>query len=183
MNNVMVDIETLGTGQNTVVLSIALVRFNERTEGEDLHIKFNRHEVRQQVEKGRIIDPDTVMWWLRQDSDAQKAITETYNSDFSRDMEVALEQVLAFVKPDDIVWANPPSFDIAILEDLMRDFNMPCLIKKHFNVRDLRTMKKVLGTSPKPENFIAHDALHDCMQQIRDLRAGLDRIGMLRAIA
>lgn len=183
MNNVMVDIETLGTGPDTVVLSVALVRFNDCAEAEFLHIKFNSQEINQQVEKGRKISPDTVMWWLQQGKDAQAAITETYNTDFKRGMYAALSQISKFMQPGDIIWANPPSFDVATLDNLMAQFDLPAFAPEHWNVRDLRTIKKTFGSAPKRPDVVAHDALWDCLQQIDDLRFGLKKAGMMRSLA
>ena len=70
MSNIMLDIETLSTAQNALVLSVGVVWFCENRIIQIHHIKNRISTATGDVSK------DTAMWWLKQSDDARKAITE-----------------------------------------------------------------------------------------------------------
>lgn len=62
MNHFMLDIETLGTNNNALVVSISAVQFDMSSNeiGDKFEIGLNKE---QQLEKGAIIDQSTIDWW------------------------------------------------------------------------------------------------------------------------
>jgi hypothetical protein len=66
----MFDVETLGTESNSVILSAALIHFDfdkvlafQEYVDSACYVKFDQEE---QINKGRVIENDTVAWWKKQ---------------------------------------------------------------------------------------------------------------------
>lgn len=76
----MIDIETLATKPDAVVLTVGGVKFNPYS-AEEPHTPFSvRLDIDEQTAKGRVIDPNTIEWWSKQD----KAIQDEAFSDENR---------------------------------------------------------------------------------------------------
>jgi len=62
-----IDIETLGTNPDTVVLTIGGIKFNPNEDG-GLHSEFYyRVDINEQLESGRSVLESTLDWWSKQD--------------------------------------------------------------------------------------------------------------------
>ena len=59
----MVDIETLGVSNNSVILSLAAVEFNKST-GETGKKFYKKISIESCLEAGLVIDADTLQWWM-----------------------------------------------------------------------------------------------------------------------
>lgn len=58
---IMLDLETMGTGPTAAIVAIGAVKFNQQ----GIHDRFYRSvTLVSSAEAGLTIDPDTVMWWL-----------------------------------------------------------------------------------------------------------------------
>lgn len=71
MNNVMLDIETIGNKPWSVIVSIGAVIFNPKTgdiSDSTFHKKIN---IESCMNLGLKMDASTVLWWLKQSKDAQ----------------------------------------------------------------------------------------------------------------
>ena len=153
----MLDIETLSTAKNAVVLSIGACAFDENFEIID---KFYV-ELDTSVQTMRHISIATVKWWLGQK--VQPPLDgEVHPSD-------ALFQLREFCKGSYTYWAQGPHFDMTILETLADDFKT-YVPWKYWQIRDLRTMEKMFEFE-KTINTEAHDALADCVAQLSDLKS------------
>ena len=64
----MVDIETLGTKPNSVVLTVGGCKFNPFTMDEPFDFFLMKLDVDQQIEQGRFVDDKTLEWWGKQDA-------------------------------------------------------------------------------------------------------------------
>lgn len=169
-NNFMVDIETLGTGTNAVILSIGavglslggnMVEFNEIIDPNSLpRDKFS-------------IDFDTVRWWMLNSEVARKRICE---ASYGTPANVALEQFCKWVKRyfdcDKVkVWGNGASFDQPILNNAFRAFGI-ATPWKFWNERCYRTFKALypdIKADPRPDDNVVHDALDDARTQFGHL--------------
>ena len=74
MTNIMLDLETLGTKSDSVILSIGAAAFNEDSIINEFYTTIN---VQSCVEKGLKMYPDTVCWWANQSDAAKKGIFES----------------------------------------------------------------------------------------------------------
>ena len=69
-NDVMIDMETLSTNPDCVILTIGAVRFDPRGDGVAERLELRPTIDEQTEEFNRSIDPDTVEWWGQQSESA-----------------------------------------------------------------------------------------------------------------
>jgi hypothetical protein len=70
----MLDIETLATTPDAVVLSFAAVKFNEFNAQETYIDEINvALDVDEQINLGRTVNPETLNWWATQPKEIQEA--------------------------------------------------------------------------------------------------------------
>jgi hypothetical protein len=172
-DDMMIDIETLGNGSDAIVVSIGAVLFNRNT-GE-IGPKFYKHLAYQdQVDKGRKVTASTIAWWMSQDDDARKnAFTRVQIP-----TRQALIELQSFIQDNTLEckpWGNGPSFDLTILENLFKDFNVE--FPWHFrHVRCLRTFKElVYDGKDLVRDGVHHDALDDAVHQAKIVIEGIKR--------
>lgn len=166
MNDIMIDIETLGKRPGCVILSIAAVAF-DRESFDMKNIYYGKIDTASSLARGYTVDLETAKWWFSQEDrsilcDGKRNI---------RDTLVELSSSIFDECPDPFVWANGADFDISILYYAFDQEEIQ--IPWRFNaVRDLRTAKDVLKYSGAnvPPNQNKHDALADCRHQILQLR-------------
>ena len=64
----MIDLETLGTDPNSVIISLGAIKFNPYTDVEPDGGLYIKPDIDEQQDLGRTINDDTLEWWGRQDS-------------------------------------------------------------------------------------------------------------------
>lgn len=158
MQDVMIDIETLGTTPGCAILSIAAVPFNCNAPLEYFYTKILPASC---TEVGLHIDDKTVDWWSKQPQDA-------YNEAFSgtTHIAIALSELNAYLMRlgEVRVWGNGASFDVPILEAALAK----CGSKpkwKYYNSMCYRTLKNLYKAVPAPSNKLKHSALEDAKTQ------------------
>jgi len=176
---IMLDMETIGTAANSVILSIGAVYFNDDgTLGDEYYTVL---ETNSQKLHGRYVDPDTVAWWEKQSEEAKKE-AYSYPDKDRQSTAIALSKLFEFIKQggkDVLIWGNGSDFDNALLADLFRSFG----IKQpwaFWNNRCFRTFKsefKHLASEPAFEG-IKHHALYDAKHQVRYLAKIKSALGM-----
>ena len=168
--NVMIDIETLGTKPGAVIASIAAVGFDIKT-GSRQKIFHERIDIVQaQHVFGLHVDASTVKWWLVQ---SQEAMNDLMGNARIDDVLLSFNSVIRNKCKDRVCqfWANSPSFDFRLLEAAM-DKTRGCLPWQYFQEMDVRTIAAMrpeikLEVCAKPEyKQFAHTALSDCYMQI-----------------
>lgn len=189
--HVMVDLETLGTHQNAVVTQISAVPFTE----DEIFIDkaFNVYlNVDEQQKVGRTISGSTVAWWLNQHVEAREILSNGLRN--PAPVENALHDFHNW--PSLIgytwsqvhgIWAKGPSFDLAIVDHLAEQFDMRSpFLGKFRQYRDVRTLEPYVSAygigkahENTPAGYVgyAHDALFDCVKQIKDVQAAWYEIG------
>lgn len=170
----MLDIETLGTAPGSVIIEIAAVPFNfgktTRIEDADKVIRVFP-DIAAQLQLGMTIDPGTVQWWT---SDPQRL--QLFAASMNQPVRLPLDYVANFLNDAwqrwacVALWANSPSFDVVLLEDLYRRVNVKPAWAYH-QTRDLRTLIWATGHERSrelvPAPALQHDALADCRYQIQ----------------
>ena len=159
--NLMLDIETLGTNPNAIVLSIGAVFFTKGGLKETFYVELNKED---QVSRGRRSTPSTVEWWNTRGIPIP--------GDASCNNTVVLKQLQEFINDGQIfhgkdvkVWGNGSSFDVTIMEHLFSIYNIEAPWK-FFNVRDVRTIVDLYPKCrPREEN--PHHALEDAKNQAK----------------
>ncbi|AUR81600.1 ribonuclease H-like domain protein [Vibrio phage 1.009.O._10N.261.51.C9] len=169
MNNLMVDIETLGTKNTSIILSIGACYFDINT-GE-IGPTFHQHiSAESCADAGLTADMSTVMWWLGQNKDAQNALIE--GSRTARPLHEVLQGFSAMVGPGVKVWGNGATFDNTIIKNAYDRIGMK-VPWDFWNDRDVRTIVDLgqqVGIDPKrdmPFQGVKHDALADAVHQAR----------------
>lgn len=165
MTDIMIDIETLGTGTDAVVISIGAISFDltNLTLGDEFYITLKFQD---QLDKGRKIQEDTLKWWLSQDLTVLSSAP--VNQVPSGSALVDLAEFLRKCEPDireRKVWGNGATFDISILESLYKTFNMQ-FPWNYQAAMDLRTFKRFIGKGASiPKIPGKHNALIDAKIQ------------------
>jgi hypothetical protein len=174
----MLDIETLGTASNSVVVQIGCCMFDRLTGeiplNDRLLININIDSC---LKKGLVVSGGTIEFWLKQEgrSFLDKPIAIT----------VALEQLKSFYQRQSMFGKNPiytwshASFDIPIIESA---FSACGIISpfKYFNCRDIRTLTDIghfdIKKDPEYKTKKTHNALEDCLYQVQYCVPCLQRI-------
>lgn len=181
--HVMVDLETMGKKHNAPIVAIGAVVFDPAT-GSIGESFYKVVCLESSVNWGAVIDPSTVIWWLKQSSEARSAIV----NDDAIPLLDALLQFREFVS-DNVaggskkaqVWGNGASFDNSILRS-----SYDCIAEdypwEYWNDRDVRTMVELgqaISFDPKttiPFEGSRHNALADAIHQTRYVSAIWQRI-------
>jgi len=158
LQDVMIDIETLGTTPGCAILSIAAVPFNCTSPLEYFYVKVDSKTC---TEVGLHIDDKTVDWWTKQPQDAQ---AEAFSG--TTHIAIALSELNAYLMRlgEVRVWGNGASFDVPILEAAIAK----CGSKpkwKYYNAMCYRTLKNLYKALPAPPNAMKHSALEDAKTQ------------------
>jgi hypothetical protein len=163
-NHIMLDLETLSTENKAVIVQISLVRFNPLTKriisSLDTKIDFS-----DQIIKGRHISRSTLLFWLSQEKSAINSVFLDKVTDSTYD---ALEAVKKFIRGNDNIWGNGPSFDCSKLGSLFLDFGMH-IPWKYNNERCVRTVSSMHRSNKTSYPFegIPHNGIDDCKNQIK----------------
>jgi hypothetical protein len=157
-----IDIETLGTSPDTVVLTIGGIKFDPMAD-DGLHSEFYyRLDADEQIEMGRSVDEKTLEWWETQSEEVKNEALAP-NDRFP--VEETLKALNKWLVGVDKIWCQGPVFDIGILQDLYKQIglhhNWPFYI-----IRDSRTLFGLMPKDPRKEiDFAAHNALADAIVQ------------------
>lgn len=141
----MIDIETLGTEPDCVVLSVGAVKFDPYMPTEPHDKILWRPAVESQMTAGRSVMEDTLRWWAKQPQHIQ-------DEAFTEDNRIPLESFFAdlnkYLVGVDKIWCQGPQFDMVILENMFKQF------EHHRNwafwqVMDCRTIFNMMPTDPR----------------------------------
>lgn len=170
--NVMIDLETMGVNNNAAIIAIGAVVFD--FEGNIGPTFYETISLQSSVENGGVIDPSTVLWWMRQSDEARK--------EFEREgsYEVCVldsfeNWLLSFSEDNMKVWGNGASFDNVILANAYRRyaFEVPW---KYYNDRCYRTMKNLHPEIMMEREGTHHNALADAISQAKHLQRIMDYV-------
>ncbi len=172
--DVMLDLETLGTRPDCVILTLGAVKFNPYTieaPGPGLYI---RPDADEQIARGREVQDDTVQWWMRQAGDVRE---EALGTEGRVPVEQMYRELNKFLVGVDNIWAQGPVFDIAILENLYRQYGWPTPWQ-FWQINDSRTLFKVHGDPREKNKAGLHNALEDCVSQAVAVQTVFNRLGL-----
>lgn len=169
--DIMLDLETLATSPNSVILTFGAIKFNpfdlEQELDTGLYFRLN---VDEQISLGRHIDQGTVEWWGQQSEEVREEALGEYDriglEEFTRELN-------RFIAGAERIWAQGPVFDIVILENLYRQLGKPAPWP-YYTIRDSRTLLKALGDSRKSGPML-HNALADCVSQAEAIKQAVSK--------
>lgn len=164
MTEVMLDIETLGTGHNAPVLSIGAVfmDLNSGLLGSEFYATL---DLDSQLKAGRLCTASTIKFWMEQDNAAKRVFRE---EQYATSTAMVLAEFCTWftaTNPDAKVWGYGSNFDVTIMEHLLdqHGFKFPWTFR---NIMDLRTFKRfVAGDAQIVSTGTYHNALDDAKSQ------------------
>jgi len=156
--DIMIDIETVGTGPNACILTVAAQAFNPLGTGYYDHEFYARVDIESQPDRN--IEQGTIDWWATQPPAVKE---EAFNPEGRISLKSALEQLSKLIWKSNLVWANGPTFDMNILEHAYKSHGI-ALPWQYYRVRDARTIYSLWSDLPRPP--VSHHALEDCRRQI-----------------
>jgi hypothetical protein len=167
--DIMLDLETLATSPDSVILTFGAVKFNPFDSSAELDTGlYFRINVDEQINLGRNVDQGTVDWWGQQSEEVRE---EALGESDRIGLEDFTKELNRFVVGADRIWAQGPVFDIVILENLYRQLGKPAPWP-YYLIRDSRTLLKALGDS-RTQGPMLHNALADCVSQAQAIQAAV----------
>jgi hypothetical protein len=162
----MVDIETLASRHDAMVLSIGAVKIDpvKMELGETFYAVL---PLKEQQRAGRYIDERTVRWWAMQTYDAQQVLRDKQTP--YADLRNTLHAFNRYYGDSTGLWGNGVDFDNVILRHLFEQFDVDPAWSYRHN-RCFRTMRALWPTRLEREG-VHHNALDDAIYQAKCLLA------------
>ncbi len=174
MNNIMLDLETMGSSSDAAIVSIGACFFEPKTGliGQCFECVIDLGDAGHYGD----IDGNTVLWWLKQESEARDKLQAIDAMGLGEALHRFRVFVVENAKNNMVkVWGNGSSFDCVILRNAYKhcigDVYTPW---KYWNERDVRTVvdlgRQLKDINPKkdiPFQGIRHSALDDAKHQAR----------------
>ena len=169
--DIMLDLETLATSPDSVILTFGAVKFNPFDPDSEMdNGLYFRINVDEQISLGRHVDDGTVAWWGTQSDEVRE---EALGEHDRVGLEEFTKQLNKFVAGATRIWAQGPVFDIVILENLYRQLGKPTPWP-YYLIRDSRTLLKALGDTRTPGTML-HNALADCVSQAQAIQHAVSK--------
>jgi len=163
MKHIMLDLETMGTNHNAAIVAIGAVQFSMPDGFID---RFYRPiSLQSSVDEGLEISPKTVLWWLKQSSEAR----ELFNSDAAT-LKAALHDFSSWIDDGSeyLIWGNGVDFDNSILANAYDKCRMETPWK-FYNNRCYRTISEMHPDVKMERIGTHHNAVNDAESQANRL--------------
>ena len=184
MNNIMLDLETMGSGSNAAIVSIGACMFDPVTGeiGETCELVISLNSSSHYGE----IDAGTVLWWMKQDQDAREVLLQKE----ALTLKDALTSFKAWLEvhipewKSRVIWGNGCTFDNVILANAYKATRMrqPW---PYSGDRDVRTLvdlgRTLLNFDPKkdmPFTGVRHCAIDDAIHQAKYVSAIFQKLSV-----
>tara|TARA_A200000159_G_scaffold157083_1_gene172737 strand:- start:534 stop:1070 length:537 start_codon:yes stop_codon:yes gene_type:complete len=170
-----IDLETLSTKPDAVLLTIGAIKFDPFTNDPPYNEFYYRANVDEQTAIGRHVEDGTIEWWSRQ---APEIVEEALSDENRHSVKEILIKLNKYLVGVDKIWCQGPVFDIAILENLYRQLGLH-YNWAFYNIRDSRTLFSLMPRDPRKDiSFAAHNALEDCRIQSICVQKSLRNLGV-----
>lgn len=166
MDKLMIDLETLGPDQTSMIIELGAILFSKDEDGPELEFKVNIES----YPKNYTIDPGTVKWWMAQVEKGIKnpigngvhysQVTTKLVSWLMANTRCPLDQLKVYAKGH---------LDHMILEYHGAPFH-------YRNLRYMRDLEDLVNDKYQWPEEGKHSALQDCKEQIKYLRWAYDSI-------
>ena len=166
MIHAMIDLETLSTNPDAVILTVGGVKFNPYNSVEPSQGMYFRVDVDSQTKQGRDVMEDTLDWWSNQPAE----IREEALGDKDR---ISLQNMIKTINKwsvgVDVFWCQGPLFDYAKLQNLYKQIGHP-VPWQYWQIRDSRTLFSLVPRDPNEKREALHNALADCYFQAKKVQ-------------
>lgn len=173
--HVMVDLETMGNGNEAAIVAIGAVKFDPMGSGV-LDAFYAPVDLESSVAVGLKMEAATVMWWLHGDRD--RARKELLRATTVLHVGDALHGFAEWFGPESLpVWGNGATFDNVILDTAFKKVGVP----KPWNYshdRCFRTFKNLAPGVTVQRAGTHHQALDDAETQARHMQAIVKHLGL-----
>lgn len=187
---IQVDIETLDIKPTAVVTQLAFLVSPTSDLSEVLAYDSFYLPLQPQIDAGRTISADTIIWWLTEAGEqARKKFVQNKGGDsdmliafvrsFIRKLDTSIQVAKQTGGKVEIV-AKGPQFDVVIIENLIHQLGEKEPWQYNWIV-DLRTLMAKAGVHTndvKHDDIVPHVALEDCRLQMRLLDESEFRLGL-----
>ena len=175
LTELSIDIETLSTKPNALVLSIGMCWFSK-----DYPATVSRDVEKDSLidlpiihpdlnQPGSHIDADTVQWWMRQSSEAKQVFSERIDRE---PLSYAVISIMEAVNNATHIWAKDPDFDCVILSHFLQSYSHDGFDWPFWKNRSVRTkLDDVPSAKNLPFEGVQHNALADAVHQARQIQA------------
>jgi len=166
----MLDIETLGKGNNSVILSISAVVFDIHTgeTGAEFHVDIDTQSC---LDLGLEVNGSTITWWMNQSESARKMV---FGGELRRvGIAAGLLLFKQFIENNGAeelcLWGRSPRFDVGIIENAARKVGSEDQFWNFRLERDVRTVEAMAPQfkAAEPVTGIPHYGLDDAKHQIK----------------
>lgn len=177
----MVDLETMGNTPGSVIVSIGACHFNpygnsDPAAGEMGISKFYSNiTIESCLKAGLHVDGSTILWWLKRDDDARKALLHDPQT-----LDQVLVQFNSFLKninPRIILWSHGATFDAVLLSVAMSKVGVEPNWK-YWDVRCTRTIYDAAKYRLPNYSIGHHIALDDAIVQARGVQISFRNLGI-----
>jgi len=183
----VVDIETLATEANAVILSAGIIAVDFGKEltvpgllKDSVYVKFN---AKSQIPK-RLVEESTLTWWKAQDKEVYDSQVRSQPDDLT--LEDGFFKLKSFLQKNgltkkSIIWTRG-ELDSTVLQNIAKQLEQPLLFP-FYRVRDIRTAVDILYGSDNgyckmsvdiPVNIKKHHPVYDCIIDALMLRYGIE---------
>jgi len=165
--HIMIDLETLSTRPNAVILSIGAVKFTfEDGMGEEFLINVDPVSC---IQKGLHVDQETVEWWKKQPKEARDSWKVN-----PQPLDVALNSLVEFIGNDvkkQLLWCHGATFDFPIISSACDacGINWPTKYWNELCSRTVFTLLDIRNDKIRKTQEGNHTALADAKSQTQTL--------------
>lgn len=159
--DVMLDLETLSTNGNAVILAVGAVEIKNKTIGREF---YERVSLQSSIDAAFTLDALAIQFWMTQNHTAQECLYGV-NS-----ITKVLAEFARWIDCRSFVWGNGASFDNAILANAYTRVGqtIPWSYGKN---RCYRTIKDIYPEVSQEANPMKHNAREDALCQAKHLIA------------
>jgi DNA polymerase III epsilon subunit-like protein len=180
MKHIMLDLETLGTGNNAAIVAIGACQFDLPGILINSNTFYSPVDCDSAMEHG-VVTGSTIKWWMQQ-SDAARAST------FANDAPPLGDALYRFSwwvekfggEKDIAVWGNASTFDNVIIRSGFASVGLPV----PWSFRGDKCYRTVINLLPEDKRppfnrpVVAHNALDDAVAQATYLQACYQALGL-----
>jgi hypothetical protein len=167
MNDIMLDLETCGTGPRAAIIAIGAVLFDLKT-GELGQTFLQSVDLESSMLMGGEVTAGTIEWWMKQSEEAKLVFTDSHKSSIHHALLSFSRFIDKYSARGLKVWGNGSDFDNVILRGAYDRCGMETPWEFR-NSRCYRTVKNLFPDIKFEPSGVAHNALDDATAQATHL--------------
>jgi len=178
--HVMLDLETLGTGNNAAVVEIGAAEFDPH--GVGILSTFRRRIMLESAMRHGNVDAGTLLWWMQQSDEARLGVFFD-TQETARPLDVALDDFSSWLygdKNEVVMWGNGATFDNIVIRSAYRSVGK----KVPWSFRQDKCYRTVINLLPEHRRppferiGMAHSAVDDATTQALHLQKVYKALGL-----